>query len=68
MKVIQPMKNLCFTIEEDGKCHFISYNSEVAAIIDGKYVEFDGPQYYSRTSCKHKSMFRTHFGVERSQA
>jgi hypothetical protein len=26
-------------------------------------VEYDGPQFYSRTSNKHKAMFRAHFGL-----
>lgn len=63
MKFIQPMKNLMFMIGDSGDCHCISYGSEVAAIINGEYVEFQGPQYYSRTSMRHKAMFRTHFGI-----
>lgn len=63
MKFIQPTRNLMFMIDDNYDCHCISYGSEVAAIIDGNYVEYDGPQFYSRTSNKHKSMFRTHFGL-----
>ena len=63
MKLIQPMANLAFVIGDNGNCHCFSYASEVAAIIDGKYVEYDGPQFYSRTSNKHKAMFRAHFGL-----
>lgn len=64
MKLIQPMNNCAFLIEPEGDCHCFSYCHEVAAIIDGKYVEFDGPQYYSRTLNKHKTMFRNHFGID----
>jgi len=63
MKLVNAGNNVAFVIDESGNCHCFSYGSEVAAIIDGKYVEYDGPQYYSRTSNKHKAMFRTHFGI-----
>ena len=65
MQLIQPMANLAFLTDDNGNRHCFSYNSEVAAIIDGKYVEDEGPQYYSRTSNRHKSMFRAQFGIER---
>ena len=52
-----------FVIDDEANCHCISYGSEVAAIMDGQYVEYDGPQSYSVTSNRHKGMFKTHFGI-----
>jgi len=63
MKIVYNGNNAVFMIDDQQNCHCFSYQSEVAAIIDGKYVEYDGPQFYSRTSNKHKSMFRAQFGV-----
>lgn len=63
MQIVQPINNCCFVIDDSGNCHCFSYNSEVAAIIDGKYVEYEGEKFYSRTSNKHKTMFRNHFDV-----
>jgi len=63
MKLIQPMANLAFVIEDNGDRHCFSYNSEVAAIINDEYVEYSGYKFDSPTSKRHKSMFRTHFGL-----
>ena len=63
MKLINAGNNVQFVIDSDGNCHCFSYGSEVAAIINGEYIEYQGEQFYSRTSNKHKSMFRTHFGI-----
>ena len=63
MKIVYNGSNCVFIIDDEHNCHCFSYTSEVAAIIDGKYVEYDGPQFYSRTSNKHKAMFRAHFGL-----
>ena len=69
MKVIQAktgkgsLTNCIYVVDDDGNAHCLSYGSEVAAIIDGKYIEYSGPQYYSNTSCRHKAGFRRHFGV-----
>lgn len=64
MKLINMGPNVQF-VEDDFDCiHCFSYGSEVAAINEKecKYVEYDGPKYYSRTSCKHKKMFRDYYG------
>lgn len=63
MKIVNPTANCVFVIDNEHNAHCFSYGSEVAAIINDKYVEYDGPQYYSRTSNKHKSMFRAHFDI-----
>lgn len=79
MQLIQPMANLAFLTDDNGNRHCFSYNSEVAAIIDGKYIEYETPEkmreankdrrnpdlYNSPTSKKHKAMFRAQFGIER---
>lgn len=67
MKIVYNGNNCTFLIDDKGDCHCFSYTSEVAAIINGEYIEYDGPMYYSRTSNKHKSMFRTHFDVKENR-
>ena len=63
MKLIQPIANCAFLIDDNGNAHCFSYQSEVAAIINGKYIPYDGEKFYSRTNNKHKSMFKAHFGL-----
>lgn len=63
MQLIQPIANCAFLIDDNGNAHCFSYQSEVAAIIDGKYEEYQGYQFFSRTSNKHKNMFKAHFGL-----
>lgn len=71
MKIIQgttPRGSLtnCVFVEDDlGDRHCFSYGQEVAVIRGRNYIEFNGPQYYSRTSCRHKKLFREYYGFER---
>ena len=64
MKLIDVTNHCAFVIDDQQNCHCFSYGEEVAAIINGEYVEYNGYKYYSQTSNRHKSMFRVHFGVE----
>lgn len=61
MKLINKAPN-CQFLEDGPNKHCFSYGHEVAAILKGKYMEFQGEKYYSRTSCKHKKMFREYYG------
>ena len=63
MKVRQRGANCTFVELDDGSKHCFSYNQCVASIINGKYTEYKGEKYYSRTSNKHKSMFRRFYNV-----
>lgn len=65
MKIAYNGSNCVFLLDGNGNAHCFSYTSEVAAIIDGQYIEYQGDKFYSRTSNKHKAMFRKHFGVTR---
>ena len=58
-----PNGNNSFFLEYDDKRYCFSYCQCVAGIVDGKYEEYDGYKYYSRTSCKHKKAFRNYYGV-----
>lgn len=68
MKLVQgktPKGSLtnCIFVEDDlGDFHCFSYGSEVAAIKGYQYIEYDGPMYYSRTSNRHKKLFREYYG------
>lgn len=62
MKLINKAPNCQFVEADNGIVYCFSYGERVADIRDGKYTEYDGPKYYSRTSCKHKKMFREYYG------
>jgi len=62
MKLVNAGPNVQFVEDDEGDVHCFSYGQEVAAITDEGYIEFNGPKYYSRTSCKHKKMFRDYYG------
>lgn len=64
MKIVRQKTN-CFFVETDaGTKHCISYDQEVAAIdAKGKYTEFSGDRYFSKSSVTHKNMFKRHYGV-----
>ena len=66
MQVVQPAANCVFIIDDNNDAHCFSYGKEVAAYLDGTYIEYTGEKFFSKTSNKHKSMFRNHFGIERS--
>lgn len=53
----------CSYVEDNGNSYCFSYGELVAAVVDGEYIEFNGPMYYSRTSNRHKSQFRKYYGV-----
>ena len=57
------LTNCIFVVDDDGNKHCFSYGEEVAAIMGDMYVEYDGPMYYSRTSCRHKAAFRRYFNI-----
>ena len=56
------LTNCVFVEDDHGAAHCFSYGSEVAVIKNGQYTEFNGPMYYSRTSNKHKKLFREYYG------
>ena len=62
MKLINKGPNVQFVEDDLGDIHCFSYGSEVAAIIGYKYIEYQGEKFNSRTSCKHKKMFRDYYG------
>lgn len=62
MKLINMAPNCQFVEDDHGNVHCFSYGSEVAVIKNGKYEEFSGPMYYSRTSNRHKKLFREYYG------
>ena len=53
----------CVVIEEGNSKKCFSYGSLVAEIKDGRYIEYDGERFYSRTSNRHKAEFRRWYGV-----
>lgn len=63
MKVVQGFTGRgsltnCIFVEDDNKISCFSYGQEVATIIDGVYKEYKGYMYYSRTSVRHKNIFK----------
>ena len=56
----------CFFIEHEDDKYCFSYYKNVAAIINGNYIEFQGDKFYSKTSRIHKSKFKKYYNVEAS--
>lgn len=56
--------NNYFFIDHEGNKYCFSYGQNVASIIDGIYIEYNGDQYHSATSNKHKAKFRNYYNVE----
>ena len=54
-----------FVTDDNGNHYCFSYDQLVAAIIDGKYIEYDGDMFYSQTSRRHKAAFRREYSVEK---
>ena len=57
------LTNCIYVVDDNKNAHCFSYGSEVAAIIDGDYEEYDGPMFYSNTSRRHKAAFKRYFNV-----
>lgn len=55
--------NNYFFVEDNGNKYCFSYGQNVASIIDGVYIEYQGDKYYSATSNKHKAKFREYYNV-----
>lgn len=53
-----------FFIEHEGNKYCFSYGENVASIIGGVYIEYDGDKYYSASSRRHKAEFRRKYNVE----
>ena len=53
-----------FFIEHEDNKYCFSYGQNVAAIIHGVYIEYQGDKYYSPTSNKHKAIFRKRYNIE----
>lgn len=53
-----------FFIEHEGNKYCFSYGENVAAIIHGVYVEYQGDKYYSASSNRHKAEFRRKYNIE----
>lgn len=51
----------CIFVEEDNNAYCFSYGQQVAAIINGCYTEYTGYMYYSRTSVRHKNIFKKQY-------
>ena len=62
MKCSQVGSNYFF-IEHEGNKYCFSYGENVASIIDGCYIEYQGDKYYSATSNKHKAAFRRQYNI-----
>ena len=62
------LTNCVFVVDDNGNAYCFSYGSQVAAIINDEYVEYNGPMYYSRTSCRHKATFRRYFNVQKGES
>lgn len=61
------LTNCVFFEDNNGDKHCFSYDSNVASIIDGQYIEYQGPMFYSRTSVKHKNLFKEYYKVKESK-
>jgi len=57
------LTNCVYVIDDNKDKHCFSYGSEVAAIKNGQYEEYDGDMFYSQTSRKHKKQFQRYFGL-----
>lgn len=71
MTVVKPkvgdreLRNVEFVVGDDNTKHCMSYGSEVAMIDrDGKYIEFNGTNFYSKTSVRHKNVFKKYYNVK----
>nr|DAH56638.1 MAG TPA: hypothetical protein [Caudoviricetes sp.] len=70
MKIVAPKVNgrtvpNCLFIEDaDGTKHCISYMSDVAKLTpEGVYIEMQGDKYFSKTSNRHKNLFKKHYNI-----
>lgn len=63
MEFKQRTQNCVFIKDDQDNKHCFSYGKEVAAIIDGEYIEYSGEKFDSVTSKQHKYMFRSYYGI-----
>jgi len=49
--------------DKKGNLYCFSYGENVASVINGEYIEYQGDKYYSKTSVTHKNRFKAYYGI-----
>lgn len=65
MQLKQVTQNCVFVTDDAEDKYCFSYEHLVAAIIEGKYIEYPGEKHYSVTSNQHKAQFRAYYNIKR---
>ena len=64
MQLKRISQNCAYVTDDSENKYCFSYQKLVAAIIDGKYIEYPGEKHDSVTSEQHKCAFRKYYNIK----